>query len=67
SEPKHFLTAYFVQLFDYQGVFRFVCAGSGANYRQFQRGVNTFFIKLSYRSEIALKAKGRALRPAPCA
>ncbi|WP_234407702.1 hypothetical protein, partial [Pseudomonas bohemica] len=39
AEPKRFLAAYFVQLFDYQGVFRFVCAGSGANYREIQRGV----------------------------
>jgi hypothetical protein len=41
SEPKRFLAAYFVQLFDFQGVFRFVCAGSGANYREIQRPVNT--------------------------
>ncbi|WP_208605192.1 hypothetical protein, partial [Pseudomonas abietaniphila] len=43
SEPKRFLAAYFVQLVDYQGVFRFFCAGSGANYRDIQRSVNPYF------------------------
>jgi hypothetical protein len=40
-KPKPFGAAYFVQLFDSQGVFRFACAGSGANYRQILRAVNT--------------------------
>src|ERR1700712_2850459 len=56
SEPQRFLAAYFVQLFDSQGVFRFVCAGSGANYRQIRRGVKHLFELHSSFSVIRPKA-----------
>ncbi|WP_296182212.1 hypothetical protein, partial [Pseudomonas sp. UBA1879] len=42
-QTEAFRTVYFVQLVDYQGVFRFVCAGSGANYRDVLRGVKHLF------------------------
>ena len=42
-QTEAFHTVYFVQLVDYQGVFRFVCAGSGANYRDILRSVKHLF------------------------
>ncbi|SDJ45097.1 hypothetical protein SAMN05216605_13038, partial [Pseudomonas abietaniphila] len=60
SEPKRFLAAYFVQLIDYQGVFRFVCAGSGANYRQIQTSVKHLFKLLLQRPLSSPSAAGFA-------
>ena len=65
SEPKPFLAAYFVQLIDYQGVFRFVCAGSGANYRQIQRGVKHLFNEtvISVKNQLISEKANLAAHP----